>query len=473
MIRSVEPAIARGARTGRTRIPLVCLAVVLSCAGSRPAAAQEAAIGTPPRSLYPPVIETGANTRTAPLDTLRLSARGFGALERETARDAGDTTANGPSSRPGTPFYTGFQFDLSRVHSGPRLSYDLQASSQLRRYQGPGGLTVDSQGMAASLRGLVTKRTAVTASQRVTYAPFYAPAAPGPGVSAPDAEPSVQLPRGSAALASVTVASAVALLTQVSARTTAAVEYQFDRTDFSSTGTAVVNHRASATLTRALRRDLTVRFRYTRLWSATAVRVDRTTIDTDEAVAGLTYSPPVSQRTTVAFGVEPHMAARRQPAGATRGALDPTGASQIGLGGFSQIDHLFTRDWRAGLAYQRTLYYLPGYDRAIVADLVTGRMEGNLGGRLLGTLSNSYSRGTTGGAASHPRITSLSLSARLDFRPSGSTSVYGEYLADAYTMSGDVSKLPGVAGSSRRSAIRVGVAMGVGSGRSRPAGGGR
>lgn len=427
----------------RARFAWLCLTVVLSCAVGR-ISAQESESNTPAHSW-------------------RLSSGTFEALERTTQNATSSSLLPGRA----TPYYTGAQFELASAHVGVRHSYEFQERSQVRRYQAPGGLAIDSQWLSASLRTLVTKRTTVTATQRITYAPFYAPGAPATTSSTPPAG-SAGPASGSAALASLTLASGASLVARVSPRTSAAVDYGFDRTGFSATGSSVVNHRASAALSRAIRRDLALQFRYGHSWSATAVPGDATLAQTDDVDATLTYSPVISRRTAVAFGVTPQLTARRQPSTLTRSAPDPAGGSQIGVGGFSKVDYAVTRTWRTGLEFRRVLYYLPIYNLPILADTVTGQMSGSVHRRLTATLSSSYSRGAPGNASPQSRITSASSAARLEFRPFGLTSVYGEFLQESFAMSDDIPRLPGVVGQSRRSSIRAGVTMDLGSsGRSR------
>lgn len=438
--------------TRRTPAAWCVLSVIWWCAAGRATAAQEP--GAPQMSPSSSTVPAARSTASpVPGNTLWLSIRTFGSLEHDTATDPTSSAAAGVRTAPSS---AGSQLEVSGAHRGNRQSYELQGGSQFRGDQEHGGLAVDNQWLGATIRALATRRTTLSASQRVAYTPLYSPGSVG-GATA-GSEPA----RGSASLSSLAVTSTAGVSTQISRATSAALEYRFDRVSFSSVGSAVATHRASADVTRAIGRSLSLKLRYGYLWSVNAVHGERTSLPAHDGEVGLTYVPTSSAKATVSVGLTPNWTARPAQVSRSTTVAELAGGGLVKVGGFSKVDYALSGTWRAGLGLQRTLYFLPGYNQPVLADAFAGRVAGSLHRRLTGTLSAAYSRGTPGSERSLERVTSASASARLDFRTSKSAALYAEYLGDAYDLSEDIPLLPGLERHSRRSAVRVGMTIDFG-----------
>jgi hypothetical protein len=129
------------------------------------------------------------------------------------------------------------------------------------------------------------------------------------------------------------------------------------------------------------------------------------------------------------------------------------------LGGFTRIEHEFTRTWRTDLGYQRSVYYLPGYSQPLLADAVSGGMNGSLRRWLTAAVSAAYSHGAPDLRQSSGRVTSMTASARLEWRPADTASFYAELRRDAYSVSAGIPQLPGVPRNARTSSIRAGMVL--------------
>lgn len=426
------------------------------------ASAQEPRGSLPRQSLFTPPAPSVATTNGPRATTMRASFRAFTAVQVDTPIE---TVTAGAFTSVSQPVYGGVAFDGSREHRSARYSYDLQGSTQLRQRRSRGGSIIDNQWVAAAVLVQLTRRTTIAASQRMAYAPRDASLTPPPAPAAfGQTEPADPAPRA-AVPSSLAVASAVVVSTALSRRTAVSLEYRYDRLGFSSTWPVVSSQQTSVALTRALTRtasgDLTLQVRYGYVRSTTTTPGDTTASGTHVLDAGLTYRPPLSRRTTIAFGVAPNVISRASSPASVAVAAGP--GSGLKLGGFVSVDHLLTRVWRAGAGYQRLLYFAPGYDRPILADAVTGRIGGRTGPMAV-AVSGAYSAGTPNGQNPGAHITSISSAARLEYRPSGSTTLYGEYVGDVYTQSVDLALVSGVNGRVKRSTIRVGLTINLGGG---------
>jgi hypothetical protein len=416
---------------------------------SAAAVAQEPVAGGPYRGLFAAAVAPPpAAGSFRPPELLNVSLLAFGALERDTARQ-GSPVAN----------YMAVSAEVAAARTVRQYALELRGLTQLRRQQTPGSPNVDNQWLAAGIRALVTPRTTLTAAQRFAYSPLYTPGvlvtgdAPG-GASA-------ETGRGASANTNVTIASGLNVARQFSRRTTGEIGYGYDRVSFSNTGSTTSSHRTRAAVTRALRRDVALRLTQSSLWSTTTGAGAPPPTVAHELDAGIDYSPMRFRRTSLTFGIAPKFAWRKDPAAMPAGAAEPDGRTSIMLGGFTRIDHQFTRSWRAEFEYQRTTYYLPGYNRPILADAVRGGINGSLRRRLTTAVSAAYSNGTPDLRGSQSRVTGMTASARADFRWTRAASLYSEYRYDAYTISEDIPQLPGIARDAKRSSFRAGIAIGL------------
>ena len=439
-MRRARQSAARRSTDARMHFAGVLLLLSL-CGAATEAAAQER------------VSEARATGGGQAADTLALLAHTFGAMEWDTGRPGTSGSAPGIS-----PLSSGLQLEVSRVRRRPRQSYVVQGSTEIRGVLDGGGSVMDNQRLAGSMQLLATRRTSLVMSQRLSYSPYYTPG------SGADVSVGAQPARGAAALSNVTLASMAGISTRMSRRTSVTLEYRFDRVGLSRAASAASNSRASATLTTDLSRRAALSVRYGYLRAITVNQERRSSAPAHDAEVGLTYAPRRARNTTVTFGIVPNWSARplRQQSPGAAALASTAGGRVLTFGGFVTVDHAFSRTWRAGLDYRRTLYYLPGDDRPVLADAIAARAAGNVHRRLMGSLSVEYSHGVPNGERGSSQITGANGLARLDFRASGSAALYAECRYDLYAASEDLPGLPGLGSRSSRSAVRVGLTLDIG-----------
>lgn len=409
------------------------------------------------RGLFPGAAGPAPSTSRVPTDTLDVRAGTFWVCERDGSRTGrtpvqADTVANS---------YAAVMAQASRTHTGKLYAYRLQGGTQFRRQQAPGTIAVDDQWLAASLRAQISERMVVTASQRLAYAPRYVLSARAASQLEAAAGSVAEPGRGIAPLPTFTATSGASVSRQFTRRTAALVAYGFDRVDFSSTGVIVSTHHALASVSRAMRRDLTWRLTYSSLWSTSGGSKASSAIHASDVGLGIDYSPTFSRRTAITFGLSPSVTRRSESLAGLAGASASDSHTSIVMGGFAGVERWLTSTWRADLKYERMVYYLPGNNQPILAGAVSGGVNGDLRQWMTATVSAAYSRGTPNIQRSQERVASLAVLARVEMRPSQTTSFYVEFHHDAYVMSEGIARLPGIGSNTSKTSFRVGFAMNV------------
>ena len=133
---------------------LCCLLFALSWCAPGPASADQDA--SAPRSA----------------STTALVVQSFGSLEHTST---GGDTVRIPATAPADAYSAGLQLTASRLHQDERHTHELRAGTALRGYQASGRLAVDNQWFEGAVSHRTTRRTTLTAAQRVAFAPRYSP----------------------------------------------------------------------------------------------------------------------------------------------------------------------------------------------------------------------------------------------------------------------------------------------------------
>jgi hypothetical protein len=433
---------------------LLAFACVVSAVPN--AAAQEGAFGGAYRGLFPPPSIAASALQPSRANTSDLSIQAFWLGEVTRSGTSGANRAAQPASR---NTYAGIQAEAARTHVGERVSYEVRGSSQFRHQSAAGGLSIDAQWAALSIRALADARTALSIVQRVSYAPTFTPGVASVSGSLTGDTPSVAPVPGVEALKNVSIGSAVSVTRQLSHLASAGFTYSFDRVGFSSTGAAVATHRVLLTLNKSIRRDLSYQLTYASLWSITTGTSALSATRSDDVGLALSYAPPRSSRTTLVFGVTPTFARRGEPAGSATATSAADRRQMLTLGGWARMAYRLTSTWRAEAGYQRLVYYLPGNSQAIQAHAVNGGISGGLRSWMTASLTAAYSRGTPDLQQSQGRVTNLSAAARVDMRLGQSASIYAESRFDAYAVAGNIPTLPGLSKNSTRWSLRVGLTV--------------
>lgn len=404
--------------------------------------AQSPEAGRPYRGLFPPPSPSGQSARAKPAGSFEFSIRAFGALERDSALTR-------PGGRPRGP-YSALAADFARTHVSTRVSTDVRGSSQIRQQPSAGGFSMDTQWLAAGAQALLTPRTSISVAQRFAYSPLYSPAA-----SAGNAGTT-----GAASNTNVTMATAAGLSRQISRRTTAGFAYGFDRVFFSNTGAAASTQRAAATVTRAMGRSLDVQLRASSLRSSPTGSAPATSVL--DFTAGLVATPKKSRTLELTVGAMPGLSRRTEPRTADRSALPSGTRTSLVVDGFVRINRQLSKNVRADAGYQRLMYYLPGGDQLISANAVSGGVNGTVGRNVALSGSAAWSYGTPDQRAADQRVTSLTTSGRIEWRPARGASVFAELRRDTYSVSNGLTQLPGLSRRANSASVRIGMTMGFG-----------
>lgn len=354
-----------------------------------------------------------------PVVTVQLSE----AVDREQRNDAS---------------YVSLGLAAQRTLFRPRLSWTLTGDSRLRAYHGGSGLVTDAQSMDGRLNVVLSPRTTVTATQRVSWVPaLNAPAASAAGV-----------------IAGVTTGASVGLARQWSRRTTGAITYRVDRVSFTGEDRVASAHGVSASIGRVTRRNLAWQAAYDLSRALTTSPANTSALHTHSAGLQLQYARPSSPGTTLSVRIVPALTRLRQTS--VTGEVDRRTA--VVIAGMARLDHQVTAAWRLGLSYERSLSSLDGYDQPIVSDALSGHADVRVGRLATAAVSVAESRGTPGIYQTAGRARTLNASARLALRTSRSSSVFVDYARSAFVVDGLLASGP-QRQSFDRTTLRVGATL--------------
>jgi hypothetical protein len=427
------------------------------CAAGSQASAQTAEGSGPYRGLFSAAQVAPASATAKPATRSELLVRAVGAIEQTSAPASASGSALQSSP---TLQYTGFSAEASRGYVGSRFAHEVRGLTQVREQLRGGGFSVDTQWLAAGVRALVTPRLSINASERFLYSPLFTPGIPSAGQSAAASDAPAEPGRGAAKTTNVTLASVAGVSYQFSRLASGDFSYGFDRVSFPNTGAIVSTQRTLAILTKAVRRDLSLQLKHSWLSSVTTGAGAPPPTKAQDLSLTVEYLPIHWRRTSVAVGVTPILASRQDPvSGAAGEAQTSARRSSIMLGGYTRIEHEFSRAWHTGVGYQRSVYYLPGYSQPILADAVSGSVEGKLGRWLTAAVSAGYSHGVPDLRQSAGRVTSMTTSTRLEWRPANRASLYVEVRRDGYSVSEGIPQLPGVPRIAGTASVRAGTVI--------------
>ena len=420
----------------------------------RVASAQEPGDPRPYLGLFPQVA-TGASpaARPSPRSTTDLFVQTFEEVERVGVPPGSNDQPLGRSQS----FFGGIRADLRRSDTGSWGSYGIGTGVGARYDPAAGGLRPEDYSVEADVRSDLTARTGIVVSQRVRSSRAYPF-----GVTLTNAGTSGEVTSGRMAsgLASFVVGSTASLSRHITRRTVMQFGYSFDRVVYADSGIPVSSHHATGELQRSISRGLSIHVGYGSVWSDSGLAGGSTTNHSHQIAFGGEYQLPSFRTTTVTAGVAPSLSAStRFIATGPPGASGPKRAHSFALEGLVRIDHRFSSGSSIGLGYQRTSSDAQSSNEPVLADVLTGRLEGHLGDRLVARLDLFHSRG-------RPRIqqqaeTSVSASARVDLQVSSTTYLYAEYVRDDHTGAGGVSSLPGLARPVERQRVQLGVKLDI------------
>lgn len=334
--------------------------------------------------------------------------------------------------------YVGLGLTAQRTLFRPRVSLDITGASRLRVYHSGSSLVKDAQSVDNRLRVVVSPRTTLTATHRVSWLPtLNAPVASTAGV-----------------IPGLTTGASLGLARQWSRRTTGALTYRYDRVSFAGEDRVATSQGASGAISRTTRRNLMWQAAYDLSRALTTSPSNTSAFRTHAAGVQVKYNRPSAPETTLTIRLTPSFTRLHQTA-ATDGVER---RAALVVAGMARIDHQVAASLRLGLSYERSMSSLDGYDQPIVSDALGGHADVRV--RRLATVSTNVvvSRGTPGIYQTDGRARSVSASARLALRTSAASAVFVDYARSAFVVDGVLATGP-TRKSFDRTTLRIGATL--------------
>ena len=359
--------------------------------------------------------------------------------------------------------HTALSAAFTRHIASRRVTLDVVAGSQLRRYYDERGLTVDRQSSSAILEARVTRRSTLTLTTSASYSPTYTLSVPLTSQAAgPDAAPPPGIEVN--ALRSAGLAAGARWSRRTGHQSTMDIAYDVTRVAFVDRGTADLTQRLSFRASRDFRRGVSARVRYDYGRAASHPSGMSLGVTTHEIEVGTVYVPARSPGTRIAFSVRPTAISRHVddvPASVAASvvASQPTGQG-LRVGAAASVEHQLGDRWRFTASYQRALYSNEGFAQPAFAQTVATRVEGRISRRVKVDATAAYSLGLPNPLTPlRPLQDSLGWAARWSVAATRTSVVFAEYQRTTYLEAGPLGGSSATLANLDRQGLRVGVTL--------------
>ena len=387
-----------------------------------------------------------------------------------------DVTSVSPTNVKASGFYTGLAPTLDFASRGQRVRLNATMGSNLRYYREGNRLVSVGHSAAAGLSARIARRTTLSLSQSVSYAPthsrlsglFASVAAPGSleGLAgdsavnpATDSAVNQATDRAAGSGRSYSSGTTLGIAQAVGRRSTLSFSSGFRYATFGGEPgySDQRSYEGGVRFSHTVTRDAALRLGYT-FRQASYSKTNRPT--THDINVGIDYQWPLTRtrRTIAAFSM-----------GSTivDGPLQEFGTAtgetrrQFRALGDASLTHQMGRTWRLQGAYHRGLGFVDGLTGPVFTDALTVLSDGFVNRRTDVLVSASYTIGDTALTGSASSFNTYVGNIRVRFALSKTWATYGEYLYYLYDFAERLDLPPGMSPHMRRNSARVGLTLWV------------
>jgi hypothetical protein len=355
--------------------------------------------------------------------------------------------------------YTTLAPNLYFTAGGDRVHFNLLASSNIRHYADAHQVLLMNQFAGGGVTAQVTRQTAISFNQLVTYAPTYlnglfSTATPVAGTAgalvAPDGNSIVDVQR------SYAYSTTAGLTHNFTSRAAVLFNASFRYTDYIGQNTAYPDYRSydgggqfRYSVSRHVRLQLDYKLTHAETFGTARTREDDLTV-------GLNYDLPLSRtrKTTIAFSVGPTLAS-----GLVSIDGDRELRRQYRVSGDASMSHDLGRTWTARANYHRGMGFIEGIPEPAYSAAYTANVDGFLNRRSELSLSAGYSTGEAALIGALNPFSSYTGSSRLQFALGREWASYVQYVYYNYNFNEGFLLPPGVPRVLSRGGVRVGLAL--------------
>lgn len=376
-----------------SRFRAAALAVVV-CLAAAPAAAQRPRPDRPYRGLFG---GNGADPTSNQQFDLNVSL--FGAYDDNVL--AGRSTSDLDPRFQKSGGYGGSTVSLDYTRKAGRASVDFSGGTSYRYYPSIKELNGFNTFASVGLTVKLTPKTDFSASESVSYSPFYSIGGfPGLSTAAPgDVAPIVPdypLLEDSALFA----ASSASIAHRLTARSSLSADYVFSYVDYRNRNQPFRNWGAGGQFSYRLSSRATAHLGYHYRRGTYGLYVGHRPIEGHDVDGGVDYQRQLSfsRRTTFGFSTGSSIYRSFAPPGtsAVVPVTDWQYQTHYMVTGNAHLNRQIGRSWNARLDYRRGLQFVQGFPDPFFSDTVSASAGGYLGTRSMLTFNAAYSTGDVG-----------------------------------------------------------------------------
>ncbi len=387
----------------------------------------------------------------------------------------GDVTGIQATSARSSGFYTALTPNLDVASRGRRVQVNATIGSNMRYYGDLNRLVSVGHSAAGGFSAQLTRRTTLSLSQSISYAPsssrlfgLFASAAPADIKNVVDAagnsaiDPATDSAVTSAARnvagseRSYVYGTTLGLTHAVTQRATLTFDSGFRYTDFNGPPGLMElrSYHGGGRFSYRVSRDASVRLGYAYRQAVYSAANEPVTHDID---VGIDYLWPLThtRKTTLGFSVGSTVLSGPLQEGAVLNAE----RTQYRAVGDASLTHQIGRTWRVQGLYHRGLGFVPGLTSAVSTNALTVTTDGFLNRRTDVLASAAYSTGDSPLSGRPSEFKTYTGDARVRFALTRTWATYVEYLYYLYDFNPSLQLPPGMSPHLRRNSARVGLTL--------------